>query len=188
LARLLEAFRPCFRAPTYHVFAALIAGTIVQTGRRTVCGMLLGSGLGGVWHHARAHRFFSAAHWSADQIGLALARLVADRFLSPGAALQVAVDQTFFRRRGKKIFGVLWGHDGSVNAPKPLQVGWGHCWVIAGLVVSVPGCPRPVCLPVLLRLWAGKGTATRVQLARILVELLARAFPNRALHVVADGA
>ncbi|MGI5143747.1 IS701 family transposase [Streptomyces sp. CA-106110] len=188
LAGLLEVFRPCFRAPTYRVFAALVVGMIAQTGRHTVCGMLLGAGLGGVWHHARAHRFFSAARWSADRVGLALAQLIADLLLPPAAALEVAVDETFFRRRGKKIFGVLWGYDGSVNAPKPLQVGWGHCWVIADLVAHLPGFPRPICLPVLLRLWGGKGTASRVQLARTLVELLARAFPDRTLHVVADGA
>ncbi|MGI5143676.1 IS701 family transposase [Streptomyces sp. CA-106110] len=185
---LLGVLRPCFRAPTYRVFTALVVGMIAQTGRHTVCGMLLGAGLGGVWHHARAHRFFSTARWSADRVGLALAHLIADLLLPPDAALEVAVDETFFRRRGKKVFGVLWGYDGSVNAPKPLQVGWGHCWVIAGLVVHLPGCPRPICLPVLLRLWAGKGTVTRVQLARTLVELLARAFPDRTLHVVADGA
>ncbi|MER5916397.1 transposase [Streptomyces sp. NPDC001982] len=178
LAGLLEVFRPCFRAPTYRVFAALVVGMIAQTGRRTVCGMLLGAGLGGVWHHARAHRFFSAARWSADRVGLALAQLIVDLLVPPAAALEVAVDETFFRRRGKKIFGVLWGHDGSVHAPQPLQVGWGHCWVIAGLVVHLPGFPRPICLPVLLRLWGGKGTASRVQLARTLVELLAAPFPT----------
>ncbi|MGW9033217.1 IS701 family transposase [Streptomyces sp. NPDC055722] len=188
LARLLEVFRPCFRAPTYRVFVVLVTGMIAQTGRHTVCGMLLGAGLGGVWHHARAHRFFSTARWSADQVGLVLAHLIVELLLPPDAALEVAVDETFFRRRGKKVFGVLWGHDGSVNAPQPLQVGWGHCWVIAGLVVPLPGLPHPVCLPVLLRRWGGKGTATRVQLARALVERLARAFPDRTLHVVADGA
>jgi hypothetical protein len=34
---------------------------IAQTRRRTVCGMLLGTGLERVWHHARCHRLFSTA-------------------------------------------------------------------------------------------------------------------------------
>jgi hypothetical protein len=34
----------------------------------------------------------------------------------------------------------------------------------------------------------GKGTTTPVELARTLVGLLARAFPDRAIHLVADAA
>ena len=49
-------------------------------------------------------------------------------------------------------------------------------------------CRRPVCLPILFRLWAGKGSASPVELARTLVGLLARAFPDRSVHVAADAA
>jgi len=34
--------------------------------------MLSGARLQHAWHHARAHRFFAAARWSADQLGLCL--------------------------------------------------------------------------------------------------------------------
>jgi len=44
--------------------------------------MLTGAGLAGVWRHDRAHRFFSAARWSAEALSLALARLMA-RLLVP---------------------------------------------------------------------------------------------------------
>jgi hypothetical protein len=64
----------------------------------------------------------------------------------------------------------------------------GNRWVIVGLVVRLPFCARPICLPVLFRLWGGKGSATPVELARTLVGLLARAFPDRVIHVVADAA
>ena len=47
---------------------------------------------------------------------------------------------------------------------------------------------RPVCLPVLFRLWHGKGCASHVELARQLVGLLACAFAGRGLHVAADAA
>ncbi|WP_248965938.1 transposase [Sphaerisporangium perillae] len=47
--------------------------------RRTVCGMLLGAGLERVWHHCRAHRFFSTARWRTDTVGLVLCDLVVAR-------------------------------------------------------------------------------------------------------------
>jgi hypothetical protein len=39
----------------------MVVGQVSQTSLRTVCGMLVGSRLSGVWHHTRAHRFFSSA-------------------------------------------------------------------------------------------------------------------------------
>src|SRR6266540_1791561 len=64
LADLLIVFRPCFTAPTFATFRAMVAGFLAQPGLRTVTGMLAGARLAGVWHHTRAHRFFSAARWS----------------------------------------------------------------------------------------------------------------------------
>ena len=57
----------------------MIALKISQTGQRTVCGMLIGARLSGVWHHARAHRFFSLAAWQPDELGLRIAELIAQR-------------------------------------------------------------------------------------------------------------
>ena len=45
-----------------------------------------------------------------------------------------------------------------------------------------------MCLPVLFRLWRGKGTASPVQLARELISILAQAFPDRFVHAVGDAA
>jgi hypothetical protein len=186
LAGLLAAFGSCFTAPTFATFCALLGGMVAQTGRRTVCGMLTGAGLHQVWGHDRAHRFFSAARWSADQVGLAVARLVVDRLLPSGAALTVAVDDTLFRRWGRKVHAAVWTHDGSAQGPS--KVGFGNRWVVVGIVVWLPVVTRPVCLPVLARLWAGKGTASHVELARELLGLLSRAFPDRPIHAVGDAA
>jgi hypothetical protein len=43
-------------------------------------------------------------------------------------------------------------------------------------------------LPVLFRLWRGKGTASQVELAAEMVKLLAGAFPGRVVHGVGDAA
>ena len=79
LAGLLARFRPCFTGPTFQTFVGLVVGLIGQTRRRTVCGMLTGTGLDRVWHHIRAHRLFTNARWSGDALGLALADLILAR-------------------------------------------------------------------------------------------------------------
>src|SRR6187455_1110013 len=141
LTDLLAVFRPCFTAPTFQTFIGLVVGLIAQTRRRTVCGMLTGAGLDQVWHHSRAHRLFSNARWSGDALGLALADLIVTYLLPAGSPLTVAVDDTLFKRSGKKVFGAAWHHDGAAKGPKP--IGFGNCWLGRGrdhraAVVSVP--------------------------------------------------
>jgi SRSO17 transposase len=186
-AALLAEFRPCFTAWTFPVFCALACGLLAQTGRRTVCGMLVGAGLSRVWSHHRAHRFFSHARWSADQVSAVLARLVARLLVPADGAVTVAVDDTLFHRRGPRVHAASWFHDGSAHGAK--KVGYGNNWVLAAIVVSLPFLDRPVALPVAFALIRkGSDDSSRLQAARRLVESLAAALPGRRLHVVADSA
>jgi hypothetical protein len=50
LADLLIVFGPCFTAPTFRTFCALVTGFLAQPGRHTVTGMLAGARLAGRWH------------------------------------------------------------------------------------------------------------------------------------------
>jgi DDE superfamily endonuclease len=184
---LLESLRPAFRrSRPFVVFVLLATGLVAQTGRRTVVGMLAGAAMTAVVSFHTACRFFSAHAWDADRIGLALARLVVDRLMPVGAAIEVVIDDTLFRRWGPKVFGAFWTHDGAAQGPAKL--GRGNRWVIAGIVVTVPFCSHPVCLPVLFRLWHGKGAASPVRLAGEMITVAAQAFPDRRIHVVGDAA
>lgn len=198
LAGLLGSLRPCFTGPSYRTFCGLVAGLCGQVRRRTVCGMLLGAGLSRVWPHDRAHYFFGRAAWDLDQLGLAVARLVVGLLVPAGAAVTVAVDDSVFPRRGRKVYGAAWQHDGS--SPAKDKLSFGTCFVTAGIVVTLPFSSRPWCLPVLARLHVpGTGKArgkarkrdpapaSTVTVAAALVALLAGAFPGRVVHVVADA-
>jgi hypothetical protein len=185
LTDLVAVFRPCFTAPAFRTFIGLVVGLIGQTRRRTVCGMLTGAGLEQFWHHSRAHRFFALTRWSSDTVGLALTDLIVTHLLPAGSPLTVAVDDTLFKRSGKKVFGVAWHHDGTAKGPKP--IGFGNCWVVAGIIVHLPFLARPVCLPVLARLWRPRHTGKIAQ-ARELAELIATRYPDRIVHVVGDAA
>ena len=186
LSGVLDPLRPCFTAPTFETFTALVAGLVAQPVSRTVCGMLTGAGLARVWHHARAHRFFSAARWCPHQLGLQVAELIVTHLLAPGAPITVAVDDTLFRRRGKKVHGVGWFHDGS--AAGQVKLGFGNNWIVAAIVVTLPFGTRPVALPVLATLAVKGGERSKPALARDLVDLIGQRFPDRAVHVVGDAA
>jgi hypothetical protein len=182
----LDAFAVCFTTPTFEVFQAMVIGLVAQTGQRTVCGMLTGAGLATSWSHHRAHRFFSTARWQIDQIGLTVFGLVLTHLVADGADLHLAVDDTAHRRRGKKVHGVGWIHDGS--APSRNKLAFGHRWVVVGIIVRPSFLSRPLCLPVLCRRWRGKGTASTVDLAVQMVTTIAGRVPGRRVHVVADAA
>jgi len=196
LMLLLGALRPCFTRPSFATFCGLAAGLAGQVQRRTVCGMLLGAGLSRCWPHDRAHYFFARACWDLDELGLAVARLVVLLLVPPGEAITVAVGDSVFRRCGRKVHGAGWQHDGS--APSRSKISFGTCFVTAGIVVALPFCTRPVCLPVLARLNIPRNRArargrhgwqpgSKVSQAAALVTRLAAAFPGRRLHVAAGA-
>ena len=164
----------------------LATGLIMRTSRRTVVGMLAGAGVGAVVSFHSACRFFSHHVWDTDQLGLAVARLIVQRLLGADEPITVVVDDTLFRRWGPKVHHAFWTHDGA--AQNPAKLGRGNRWVIVGIVVRLPFCRHPVCLPVLFRLWAGKGTASPVALAAAMLTVLAEAFPDKTIHMVGDGA
>ncbi len=101
---LLAAFGPVFSAPSFRTFSMLACGFLAHSGKRTVCGMLTGAGLSRVWGHHRAHYFFARARWDPGELGLAVARLVAALLVPAGQPVVIAIDDTLFRRRGKKVF------------------------------------------------------------------------------------
>jgi DDE superfamily endonuclease len=211
------------RRGTFALFTVLATGMVAQTGRRSVVGMLAGARMATTISFRAACRFFSHAVWDVDQLGLAVARLVATRLAAaqaasavpagsrvptvpaggadcgdasvnarsadgraPAGTITVAIDDTLFRRWGKKVFAAFWTHDGAAQGKH--KIGRGNRWIVAGIVVRLPFCSSPVCLPVLFRLWRGKGTASHVDLAAELMKLIIDAFPGWRVHGVGDAA
>jgi hypothetical protein len=187
LMTLLAVFSPLFTAPSFRTFTGLACGFLAQSGRRTVCGMLTGAGLSRLWSHDRAHYFFSRARWSPDDLGIAVARLVIGLLVPGGEPVEVLVDDTLFRRRGKKVWAASWFHDGS--AAGPAKTGFGNNWVVLAVRVRLPFMSRPAAVPVMVKLVIkGTASASRLWLAHRMVTCLARELPGRRISVTADSA
>jgi hypothetical protein len=191
--RLLCHFRWCFTAPTFTTFVTLVSGMVARPHRRTVTGMLIGAGLSRLWHHSRAHRFFSRAVWSLDQVSMTLLTLIVRTLLPPDAPLLIAVDDTLFTRSGRRVARTGWHHDAATKTKggNDARLRWGHCWIVAGIVVDLPLLDRPVCLPVAFTLWVntpGSHAAeqSKQALACRLITMIADTCPGRHIDVTAD--
>jgi hypothetical protein len=108
--------------------------------------------------HPRGHSTFAL-------LGIAQAGNMTVCGMLTGAdqVIVLAVDDTAHRRRGRKVDGAGWIHDGAMIGRH--RVTFGHCWVITGVVVNLPILTRPVCLPVACRRWKGKGSTSATELA-----------------------
>jgi SRSO17 transposase len=197
LAGLLSLLARCFTAPTFRTFQALLVGFVSQTQTRTVCGMLVGARLAGVWHHCRAHRFFARARWSVEKLGLGILDVVVERLLVPGAAIVLVIDDTLLHRLGRRIHGAHWHHDATANAARKVTA-WGNNWVVVGVVVRLGFLQRPVCLPVCFALWRPRRAhipkrkpdperPSKPCLARRIVDIIAARYPDRTVHAVGDA-
>jgi hypothetical protein len=203
LDALLFLFADAFSAPSFQTFRMLVVGFLCRVGEHSVCGMLQGARLERVWHHSRAHAFFSERKWCPDELGLLLLDFLVATFVAAGAPIRLAVDDSLFHRAGKRVYGAAWQYDGSVAQGAGHKSGYGNNWVSLCLIVRLPFMRRAVGLTVLCRLWqpdpeAKRAKATRrtpnpeypskQALAREMLDLVIARFPQRKIELVGDSA
>jgi len=140
--------------------------------------LVVGQVVGGLGH--------CRARWSCDELGLSIAALIADRLSDPGAPLLVVIDDTLLQRGGRRVYGAFFHHDATANSDRARV---GQQLGRRGIVVRLPILARPICLPVLFRLWRPrrghipKGQPdperpSKPRLAREAVDLLAARFAS----------
>ena len=127
------------------------------------CADAQGRGPVRLWPQDRAHYFFSRARWNLDDLGIAAAKLVIALLVPDGEPVEVLIDDTLFRRRGKRVWAASWFHDGS--AAGPAKTGYGNNWVVLAVRVRLPMVSRPVAVPVMAKLVI-KGTISASRLWR----------------------
>lgn len=190
---LLQGFGPCFSRPSFETFLALAGGWVLNLGRHTVTATIRAANAVGWKHFSSFHRFFAAASWLTDEVGVVVVRLV-ERWIPKDQPVLVAVDDTLGRHTGKNIAGASMHRDPLLSTGKLLYFHWGHLWVVAGITIHVFN--KSWCLPVLFRLYRGKKRCAAdkrpyrktPELAAEIIRLLAEVLPHRRIIVVADAA
>jgi hypothetical protein len=151
---LLKSFQDVFTQPSLKIFFTLMTGWVASLRHRFVTELIYGGDQVGVGHWSRFHRFFSHYAWSADNLCLALTRLLLAAF-APQGPVPLALDDTLCRKRGLNLFGAGMHHDPLLSSKAVKLVSWGHDWVVLCLIVRLPfWAPTKVfALPIGFRLY-----------------------------------
>jgi SRSO17 transposase len=189
---LLQELNVIMTTPTFQNFLVIAYGWVFAR-RRTVTAMIQAAGAVGAKHHSTFHRFFAAARWSLDELGLATFDLVRPWL---GETIFLALDDTLARKSGRRMFGAGMHHDPLISSRKLAVLNWGHSWLVLGVLVKLPfRDDRYFCLPILFRLYLNKSAAakarrvyrTRPELAVEMLRVLSAQRNMLHFHVVADS-
>lgn len=191
---LLLKFADAFSKPTFSRWLVLLVCTILTTGRRTVSNLLRTAGGMAPGHPSTYHRVLSKRVWSSWSLARILAGLLLELFV-PDGPVCLAVDDTVDEHRGKKVYGKACHRDAVRSTHSYTAYRWGHKWVVLAVLVKFPFASRPWALPVLVALYrsavedrrCGRSHRTPADLARQLVAVLLRWFPQRRFLLTGDG-
>ena len=182
---LLQQFFPIFTAPGADIFVRLMTGWVLCTRRRTVTGMLPFADPPGVRAHDAYHRFLPDARWDMHRLWQMLATLLIQTFCCKGT-LVLAVDDTLFRRSGRKVDGAGTWRDAVRSTQKHIVYAWGLNLVVLTLQIQPPWRGQPLGLPINMRLHRKNGLSL-IELAEQMINEVAQWFPDRRFCVVGDG-
>ena len=182
---LLQQFFPLFTTPTARLFARLVTGWVLCTGRRTLTGILPFADPDGLRAHDAYHRFFPDARWDPAALWRRTAQLLIRRFCPSGPVL-LDLDDTVFRRCGRRVNGAGWWRDAIRSTATALVKAWGLNVVLLTLRIDPPWGGMPLGLPICVRLHRKDGP-NRIELASQMLADVAAWFPERVFRVHADG-
>lgn len=182
---LLGSFAPAFTAPSLQLFSSIATGWVLCPGRRTITRIYqLADPHGGRAHDAY-HRFFRIGAWSMNLLWKLLAERLVSR-LYPSGSIPLDLDDTAFHKSGRKVAGAGWWRDAVRSTGKKVVHCFGLNLVVLTLRVEPPWGGEPLGLPVNMQLHR-KGGKTLLELAELMLQDLARWFPDRAFALCADG-
>ena len=191
----LVCFQDCFTAPSYQRFLAVMAGWIRCTSKHTITGVIRAAGVVGVREHGGYHRFFNTAAWNANEVGLALMKLIVAMFPKT-TRVKLTVDDTLARHTGKHIEAAAMHHDPLLSSAKKPFFHFGHQWVVLAVVVPFTRWDKVFSLPVLVRLYRpeklnrklDRPHRKKTELADEMLQLVAESFPDRKFLAIGDNA
>ena len=192
----LDAFRPEFSRPTWDKAMALILGTILARGRRTVAAALRAMGLQDDPGFSKYHQVLNRAAWSPRRVARRLLLALIRAFVPTGLGLTFAIDETLERRWGPRIR--LRGHyrDPLASSKGRSVAASGIRWIVLAPVVTPPWTSQPWALPIpslpgptpQVSAKMGRRHKTIAGWARQMVACLRRWLPHAELTIVGDSA
>src|SRR5215207_3993004 len=192
---VMMPFAVAFTAPTFRHVLVLVSGTILASGRRTVAAALRAVGLGDESRFTTYHRVLNRGIWSALVVSRLLLDLLVRTFLASDAPLELVVDGTLERRRGRRLAWKGRFHDAARSQSGHVVTSDGIHWVCVMLLAPVPWSRRRWALPFLTiptftpatSAKLGKRHRTAPERTEGLIRLIRRWQPHRTIEVVGDS-
>ena len=181
----LTAFTGAFHQPSALLFVRLATGWVLCPGRHTLTRIYPLAEPRRRKAHDAYHRFFRAGAWHMGRLWEQLTRRLVARCY-PHGTLPLTLDDTAFHKTGRKIEGAAWWRDAVRSTTKRVVHCFGLNLVVLCLRIDPPWGGEPLSLPINLRLHR-KGEQTLLDLAEEMLRELAQWFPDRRLHLSADG-
>ena len=194
MLNLLAPFAPLCRRGVWPYALALVVGTLLAPGKRTVTAALRVLGLEHTRRFERYHRVLNRARWSSLAASRVLLSLLVTA-VAPTGPLLFGIDETIERRRGKRIAAKGIYRDPVRSSHAHFVKASGLRWICLMLLVPIPWAGRVWALPFLTALAPserydqerGRRHKTLTDWARQLLLLVRRWWPDRPLIAVADS-
>ncbi|HEY1188522.1 MAG TPA: transposase [Gemmata sp.] len=191
---LVSVLAPHFTSPTYQRFLALLVGTRVATGRRTVATVLRTLRHLAPGHPTDYQRVLFRAPWSGLALGCALMRFVLDHLVPDGPVLRVG-DDTGGGHKGACVYGQARHRDPVRSRHSYTAFRYGHTWVVLAVLVTFPFATRPWARLVLIDPYRSadddrkrnRAHRTPARIMCVLLGLLLIRFPGRTFLFAGDS-
>jgi hypothetical protein len=145
---LLLPFSVLFSKPSWKKALVLLLGTLVCTGKRTVCSALRAMGLSDEAGFSKFHHLLNRAQWSSLRAAKILFFMLLT-LVPKGCPVVLFIDETLERRRGKKITAKGYYRDAVRSSKSQVVKASGLKWLVMALSVRLPFIPRALALPFL---------------------------------------
>lgn len=193
---VLAIFQNVFTSPTWDKAQALIIGTLLARGRRTVTAALRQMGRGQEEDFSLYHHVLNRARWSPLELSRLLLQALIKAFVAVGGSLTFVIDETLERRWGPTIRKRGHFRDSLLSSRKKSVSNSGLRWIVLSLVVNLPWTSRCMALPVMSVLAPSpkvnrqlkRRHKTIAQWARQMITKVRRWLPGVPIELIGDGA
>ena len=144
----LLPFSVLFSKPSWKKALTLLLGTLICTGRRTVCSALRAMGLSDEVGFSKFHHLLNRAQWSSLRAAKILFFMLLT-LVQEGHPIVLFIDETLERRRGAKIKAKGYYRDAVRSSKSQVVKASGLKWLVLALSVRLPFMPRALALPFL---------------------------------------
>ena len=142
---VLHPFSKLFSNPSWKKALTLLLGTLICTGKRTVCSALRAMGLSCELGFSKYHHLLNRTEWSSLKAAKILFLMLLT-FVSEQHPLVLLIDETLERRRGKKIKAKGYYRDAVRSSQSQVVKSMGLKWQVIALSVKLPFMSRALAL------------------------------------------